>query len=74
MGVVTMERDIYTIDEVADILRVHRRTIRNAMDRGELEAFIVGREYRITADALKRYQELKRVKPKKEKEAELIGG
>jgi len=54
MSAVTMseEQQIYTVNEVAQLLRVHPRTVRNMIRDGELEAFMVRSEYRITQSAL----------------------
>lgn len=43
---------IYTVDEVADQLMVHRRTIINLLTSGKLVGFRVGRFWRITREHL----------------------
>ncbi len=56
MSAISMTREhIYTAEEVAQILRVHLRTIHRMIKRGELEAFTVDREYRIPRSALDDY-------------------
>lgn len=53
---VTMaEPVVYTIDEVAKLLKVNPRTVRRALDAGELPAFRVGSQWRITREALDAY-------------------
>jgi len=47
--------DLYTVDEVASALRASIHTVRNAIRMGKLEAFKVGREYRVTQAALDAY-------------------
>lgn len=51
---------VYTIEEVARILKVSHMTIRRLIERGEIEAFKVGNQYRITKDALDRYMKRKK--------------
>lgn len=41
------EIKVYTITEVADILKVTKRTIYNYIEAGQLKATKVGREWRI---------------------------
>jgi excisionase family DNA binding protein len=43
---------MYTIQEVADLLALHPRTVRNHVRQGRLEATRIGRQYRITAEAV----------------------
>lgn len=48
-----MEQEkIYTVNEVAEILRYTPRTIRQMIADGELDAFQVRSEWRITQSAL----------------------
>ena len=62
-GVMTLEK-VYTVNEVAEILRVHPRTIHRMIKAGELAAFTIrGREYRIRQSALDAYM---RQRPKTE--------
>lgn len=44
---------VYTVPEVKDILHVSQRTIYNYITMGQLKAVKLGREWRITEDALK---------------------
>lgn len=50
-----MDTDIkvYTAPEVKDILHVSQRTIYNYITMGQLKAVKLGREWRVTEDALK---------------------
>ncbi len=45
----------YTLKEVADILKVTRRSIYNYIKGGKLKAVKIGREWRVTEDALKEF-------------------
>lgn len=49
------ETKFYTIREVAKILRVNERTVLNEIDRGELRATRVGRQWRVSQEALDDY-------------------
>jgi excisionase family DNA binding protein len=44
---------VYTVPEVKDILHVSQRTIYNYITMGQLQAVKLGREWRVTEDALK---------------------
>jgi excisionase family DNA binding protein len=46
---------VYTIAEVARILKVSEQVVRQLVQSGELESKRVGRQYRITRDMLDRY-------------------
>lgn len=48
-------RDIYTVKEVAKILRVSEKTVYKIIRSGDLQAIRVRDQYRITADALRQY-------------------
>ena len=43
--------EFYTIDELAKIMKVERRTIKRAIERGEIEAIKIGKQYRIKKDS-----------------------
>ncbi len=43
------KNELLTTDEVAERLRVSKQTIRNMIDRGELRAVKVGRQYRVVS-------------------------
>ena len=42
----------YSTDEAAEIFGVHRNTIKNRIKDGELQAFKIGRQWRIPREAL----------------------
>jgi excisionase family DNA binding protein len=42
-----LEDDFYTIDELAKVLKVHERTIRNNIKRGTIKAQKFGNQWRI---------------------------
>ena len=44
--------DLLTVDETADYLRVSRETIFSLIKAGDLPAFRVGKQFRISKDAL----------------------
>ena len=48
-------RDVWTVGEVASYLRTTVRTVRGLIRRKEIKALRVGREYRITREALEEY-------------------
>lgn len=49
----TQEIKVYTLDEVAKILKVTKRTIYNYIKGGQLVAVKIGREWRVTERELK---------------------
>ena len=48
---------VYTTEEVLEILKVTKRTLYNYIKAGQIKAIKLGREYRITEDALKDFLE-----------------
>lgn len=46
---------LYTLQEVADYLRVTRQTIYNYVTAKKLKAFKAGREYRVTEEELQAF-------------------
>ncbi len=62
MALAMTQEQVYTVDEVAAILRVTPRTIRRIIARGEIEAFLVGDTYRVRHSVL---DEFMRRRPKK---------
>lgn len=44
---INLNDEFYTIDELAEILKVDHRTIRRAIKRGDIKAMKVGKQYRI---------------------------
>ena len=47
----------YTTDEALEVLKVTRRTLYRYIKAGQIKAIRMGREYRITEDALKDFLE-----------------
>ena len=47
-----MERLLYSLDQVADRLGLHVRTVRNYVREGRLKAVRIGKQYRVAADDL----------------------
>ena len=47
----------YTTDEVADLLKIHVKTVREMIKSKRLQAVKVGQEYRITDDQIRQYIE-----------------
>jgi len=47
----------YTTEEVADLLKVHVKTIREMIKSKRLQAVRVGQEYRITDEQIRQYIE-----------------
>lgn len=47
------ELKVYSIKEVADILKVSRRTIYNYMDNGTLKGVKIGKHIRFTPEEIK---------------------
>lgn len=48
-----MTERIYTLEEIRELLKVTRRSLYNFIKEGRLEAFKIGREWRVTEKALK---------------------
>lgn len=51
------EIKVYTTEEALEVLKVTRRTLYRYIKAGQLKAVRLGREYRITEDALKDFLE-----------------
>lgn len=47
-----VQKQLFTVDEVADRLNLHVKTVRRFIRDGRLPAKRIGKEYRITRDAL----------------------
>jgi excisionase family DNA binding protein len=54
--------------EVAEILKIHWRTVTRMVERGELPAYEVAGQYRFRREDIDKYLERKRIQPKKKKE------
>lgn len=48
----TKQIKLYTLQEVADILKLNRQTLYNKIRAGEFEINKVGKEYRVTEEQL----------------------
>lgn len=48
---------VYTTDKALEVLKVTRRTLYRYIKAGQIKAIRMGREYRITEDALKDFLE-----------------
>lgn len=57
----------YTISEVAELLKVHDRTIRRLIDNKKLKAVKIGTTWRISEDDLNEYLESNKTKGDEEK-------
>jgi excisionase family DNA binding protein len=51
-----------TVQEVADVLKVTRKTVYRWIEAGELPVIQVGREYRITETDLREFVEERRIR------------
>ena len=49
------EIKVYTLDEVADILKVTRRTLYNYIKAGKLPAVKMGKYWRVSQDSLQAF-------------------
>ena len=65
-GVVSMEEEILTIDQIAKKLGFHRHTVERWILRGELTASKLGKEYRIRESDLDDFMTRKQIKPRPE--------
>lgn len=66
MNATMTDEHLYTIEEVAKILRVKRRTVRKIMDDGDLPSIRVRNQYRIPQSALEAYMRSQSLPHKKE--------
>lgn len=53
----------WTIAEVAELLHISTRTVERLIERGEVEAFHVGRAVRVVAQSVLAYREANRLEP-----------
>lgn len=51
---------VYTVEEVAKMLKVSHMTVRRLIESGDLEAFKVGNQWRIKHEALDRFMQGKK--------------
>ena len=52
------EIKVYTLEEIADILKVTRRTLYTYIKAGKLDAVKVGRYWRVREDALRKFLDM----------------
>ena len=52
---------IYTTEQVAQLFQTSRRTVQHWIRTGQLEAFRIGREWRVEAEALRKFKEAGRI-------------
>jgi excisionase family DNA binding protein len=57
------EPEYLKVEEVATLLRVHVRTVRDWIQRGEIQAYKIGNHWRIRRDDLERAMQARRVAP-----------
>lgn len=50
----------YTTEELAELFKVNYRTIIREIERGNLDAFTVGHQFRISQEALDNYTKTKK--------------
>ena len=61
----SLDEEMLTTDEVAKILRVNVKTVRNWIATGELIALDIGNEYRISRTNLNRFIEKRQTDKRK---------
>src|SRR5579864_7594671 len=47
-----MSPDLYSVEQVAELLNLHVKTVRNYVREGRLKAVRIGKQYRISGDDL----------------------
>jgi excisionase family DNA binding protein len=52
------EDKVYTVEQVASQLKVHSRTVYRLLEAGEIRGVKVGRQWRITPEALNTFLQL----------------
>ena len=63
-----MEDILYTIDELASILKLHPKTILRFVHEGKIKARKIGKSWRISQNALKEYAHAELATPSRSKE------
>lgn len=53
----TKDLEVYTLKEIEDLLHVTRRTLYNWIKGGKLKAFRIGKEWRVTKQALEEFMQ-----------------
>lgn len=60
---------IYNLDEVCDLLKMNKQTIRKYIRNGKLKASKVGTHYMVTDEAIKEFLKANEIQPKTDDEA-----
>jgi len=47
-----MDQDLYSVEQVAELLNLHVKTVRNYVKEGRLKAVRIGKQYRIAGEDL----------------------
>ena len=50
--------EVYTLKEIEELFSITRRTIYNWIDSGKLKAFKIGKEWRVTREALEEFTQI----------------
>ena len=58
----TVAPSVFTVGELADYLRVHPSTIYRLLERKELPAFKVGRDWRFTMEEIDRWRAKRQIR------------
>jgi excisionase family DNA binding protein len=51
----TATKEVYSLHELEELLQVTQRSLYNFIKEGRLEAFKVGREWRVSSEALEKF-------------------
>ena len=54
-----MDVETYTVEQLCLILHTHRRTVYRMIETGQLQAFRLGRQWRVTREALEKFMNSK---------------
>jgi len=68
VAIMAKQEKIYTIDEIAELLKLDRKTVKLLIESGDLGAFYVRRQYRILQSDLDDYIDRNRVKKQEEEQ------
>ena len=65
-----MEEKFYTIDQIAEILGMHHKTIRRFITKGKLRANKIGKQWRISGHDLSLFMESNNITIRNKNEVE----
>lgn len=68
-----MSEQLYSVDQVADLLGLHVKTVRNYVRDGRLKAVRIGKQYRISREDLEAFTGRPLKEPARRRPAELTG-